>query len=126
MRWLWLPDASAAQLSESRLPPSKVLSGTFCSAESVAWRDPAELIDSRDSRLSEPTRALAISSTGLRVLHGYYEAFGHLEAPLVACGVAPQPQLRHHLAIMRAVAAAGPPKPPDVVASLRVLHDTKD
>ena len=121
MRWLWVPDAGTAH-GERRFPTARVVPGAFFFAKDVAWQDPAQLIDSRDARLSETARALAIRSSGLRVLHGYYEAFGALEAPLVACGVAAQPQLRHHVAIMRAVAAAGPPSLPDMIASLQVMH----
>ena len=121
MRWLWVPDAGTAH-GERRFPTARVVPGAFFFARDVAWQDPAQLIDSRDARLSETVRALAIRSSGLRVLHGYYEAFGALEAPLVACGVAAQPQLRHHVAIMRAVAEAGAASLPDVVASLQVMR----
>ena len=121
MRWLWVPDAGTVH-GERRFPTARVVPGAFFFAKDVAWQDPAQLIDSRDALLSETVRTLAIRSSGLRVLHGYYEAFGALEAPLVACGVAAQPQLRHHVAIMRAVAAAGPPSLPDIVASLRVMR----
>ena len=91
MRWLWVPDAGTVH-GERRFPTARVVPGSFFFAKDVAWQDPAQLIDSRDALLSETVRTLAIRSSGLRVLHGYYEAFGALEAPLVACGVAAQPQ----------------------------------
>ena len=125
MRWLWLPDPGAAR-AEPRFPSARLVPGAFYFARDVAWQDPAQLIDARGTPLgtplSETARTLVTRSSGLRVLHGYYEAFGALEAPLVACGVAARPQLRHHVAIMRAVAQAGPPAWPDVVASLQVMR----